>query len=200
MRWFVLWHSYLPLQANSSKVCRYLCLFSREIYLWENNALHPIYFWSNIIPYFFRYSRQKHHKASLTLINCFEWVSDCCLAPTQSFSAISWREQINFQWNDDEVRFVLDQHAQWIDMSPHSDTLSLFRVNQSLLVCLNVACLAEKQQIPILMSMVLPDRGLNPHTIYNTGGEHANHYITDTVKSQIEPWGTGTCTMYYKTD
>jgi hypothetical protein len=24
---------------------------------------------------------------------------------------ISWREQINFQWNDDEVRFVLDQHA-----------------------------------------------------------------------------------------
>ena len=27
-----------------------------------------------------------------------------------NFSAISWREQINFQW-DDEVRFVIDQHA-----------------------------------------------------------------------------------------
>ena len=26
-------------------------------------------------------------------------------------SAISWREQVNFQWNDDEVCFVLDQHA-----------------------------------------------------------------------------------------
>jgi len=26
-------------------------------------------------------------------------------------NAISWREQINFQW-DDEVRFVLDQHAE----------------------------------------------------------------------------------------
>jgi hypothetical protein len=25
---------------------------------------------------------------------------------------ISWREQINFQWDDDEVRFVLDQHAE----------------------------------------------------------------------------------------
>jgi hypothetical protein len=25
--------------------------------------------------------------------------------------AISWREQVNFQWDDDEVRFVLDQHA-----------------------------------------------------------------------------------------
>jgi hypothetical protein len=27
------------------------------------------------------------------------------------FFAILWREQVNFQWNDDEVRFVLDQHA-----------------------------------------------------------------------------------------
>ena len=28
-----------------------------------------------------------------------------------NFSAISWREQVNVHWNDDEVRFVLDQHA-----------------------------------------------------------------------------------------
>jgi hypothetical protein len=28
-----------------------------------------------------------------------------------NFSAISWREQVNFQWDDDEVRFVLDQHT-----------------------------------------------------------------------------------------
>jgi hypothetical protein len=27
------------------------------------------------------------------------------------FSAISWQEQPNFQWDDDEVPFVLDQHA-----------------------------------------------------------------------------------------
>ena len=29
-------------------------------------------------------------------------------------SAISWREQVNFQWDDDDddVRFVLDQHAE----------------------------------------------------------------------------------------
>ena len=38
-----------------------------------------------------------------------EWVSDCCLTPIQQFSSyISWREQVNFQWDDDEVRFVLD--------------------------------------------------------------------------------------------
>ena len=29
-----------------------------------------------------------------------------------NFSAISWREQVNFKWDDDEVRFVLDQHAE----------------------------------------------------------------------------------------
>jgi len=28
-----------------------------------------------------------------------------------NFSAISWWEQLNFQWDNDEVRFVLDQHA-----------------------------------------------------------------------------------------
>jgi hypothetical protein len=33
-------------------------------------------------------------------------VSDCC------FSAISWQEQVNFQRDDDEVRFVLDEHDE----------------------------------------------------------------------------------------
>jgi len=44
----------------------------------------------------------------------FEGVSDCCLTPTlQFFAAISWREQVNFQWDDDdEVCFVLDQYAE----------------------------------------------------------------------------------------
>jgi len=36
----------------------------------------------------------------------WKWVSDCCLTPIQQFSAIVWREQVNFQ-----VRFVLDQHV-----------------------------------------------------------------------------------------
>ena len=43
-----------------------------------------------------------------------EWVMDCCLTPIQQFSAnsISWREQDNCQWDDDEVHFVQDQHAE----------------------------------------------------------------------------------------
>jgi hypothetical protein len=27
-------------------------------------------------------------------------------------AVISWREHVNFQWDDDEVHFVLDQHAE----------------------------------------------------------------------------------------
>ena len=35
-------------------------------------------------------------------------------------SAISWREQVSLQWNDDDVRFVLDQHAEFYFHSPSS--------------------------------------------------------------------------------
>ena len=43
-------------------------------------------------------------------------MSDCCLTPVQQFvsykKCISWQEQVNFQGEDDEVRFVLDQQAE----------------------------------------------------------------------------------------
>jgi hypothetical protein len=41
-----------------------------------------------------------------------------------------------------------------IDVSAHADTLYLCRANQSLLFLLNATCLVEKQQIPILQSLV----------------------------------------------
>jgi hypothetical protein len=31
--------------------------------------------------------------------------------PTQQFSGLSCRKQIKFQWDDDEVHFILDQHV-----------------------------------------------------------------------------------------
>jgi len=34
-------------------------------------------------------------------------VSDCCLTLTQKITAITWREQDNFQIYDDKIRFVL---------------------------------------------------------------------------------------------
>ena len=43
---------------------------------------------------------------------CLGRVSDCCLKIIQQFfSYISWQEQVIFQCDDDEIRFVLSQHA-----------------------------------------------------------------------------------------
>jgi hypothetical protein len=46
----------------------------------------------------------------LILPNHDMWVL-CSLMATQHFSAILWREHVNCQWDDDEIHFVLDQHA-----------------------------------------------------------------------------------------
>ena len=65
--------------------------------------------------WFYRTYNTRKADPSITSILCelvgetiiSEWVI-CSLTPT---AAISWLEQLNFQWDDDEVRFVLDQHA-----------------------------------------------------------------------------------------
>ena len=84
-------------------------------------------------------------------------MSDCCLMPIQQFfSYIIAREQVNFQWDDDEVHFVLGQHAE-LDFYSASSLKQQTAgrhvaplANQSLPFLLNAAFLAEKQQIPIL--------------------------------------------------
>ena len=69
-----------------------------------------------------------------------------------------------FEWNDDEIRFVLDQHTELDCYSarglknqsagrhviPNSDTLIWFQANQLLFLLLNGVYFAEKQQIPIV--------------------------------------------------
>jgi hypothetical protein len=40
----------------------------------------------------------------------YEWVIIIVQRQLSNFSAFSWREEVNFQWDDDEVHFVLDQH------------------------------------------------------------------------------------------
>ena len=64
---------------------------------------------------------------------------------------LSWIFIVLAHWNN----------SPRIGMSLHLDTLSWFRANQSLLFLLNAAFLAEKQQIPILLSLVWPDQGSN---------------------------------------
>ena len=64
-------------------------------------------------------------------------------------------------------------------MSPHSNTLSWFQSNQSLLILLNAVRLAEKKQTQFY-SPFDPSRELES-TIYRTRVVHANYITLDTV-------------------
>ena len=62
----------------------------------------------------------------------------------------------------------------------HSDTLFLFRANQSLLLLLNAVLSGEAINTNfIVFSLTQPGP---EHTIYLTRGEHANQYAIDAVK------------------
>jgi hypothetical protein len=77
---------------------------------------------------------------------------ELCTRPTSNM--LSWIFIVLAHWNN----------SPWVDMSLHANTLSWFQAKQSLLFLLNAVCLAEKQQISILYSMVWPDRGSNPRS------------------------------------
>ena len=95
----------------------------------------------------------KHLSSSDASTKCIyfscQWVSEWLLflTPTQQYFSYIMGEQVNFQWDDEEVRFVHWQNSLRVDMWLHWDTLFWFRTNQSWLSLLNGACLAEKQQI-----------------------------------------------------
>ena len=95
------------------------------------------------------------------------WVSECVLFYANSAMFPPYHGKNKLIFNKMMMRstlrwiFIVIAHwnnSSWIDMSPHSDTLSWFWVKQSLLFLHNAACLAEKQQIPILCFLVWPDR------------------------------------------
>ena len=84
-----------------------------------------------------------------------DWLSDCCLMPNQKLlNYIMVRTSyISTRWwwclfctrlKHIILIFIV---LPWVNMSLHSDTLSWFWVTQSLLLLLNAAYLAEKQQI-----------------------------------------------------
>ena len=108
------------------------------------------------------------------------------------FLAISWREQVNCQW-DDDVRFVLDQHAE-LDFYSASSLkqqsaarhIALLRhiilIPSQQVFALSPKCcmLSGEATNTNLIVFGLTRLGLEA-TIYHTPGEHANHYATDTV-------------------
>ena len=112
------------------------------------------------------------------LVNSCKWLSNCWLMPTQQFfsyimartsyfSMRWWWGQLCTRPTSSVGFFIVLAHwnnSLWIDMSAHSDTLSWFWANQFLLFLLNAACLVEKQQIPILLSLFRPNGGSNPQS------------------------------------
>jgi hypothetical protein len=110
-------------------------------------------------------------------------------------SAISWQEQVNNQWDDDEVRFVLDQHAE-LDFNSSSSLKQqsagrhVTSLGHIILIpsqpvfaftpsCSVLSGEATKTNF-IVFGLTRP--GLDP-TIYCTWDEHANQYTTDAVLS-----------------
>jgi hypothetical protein len=85
---------------------------------------------------------------------------------------LNWISIVLAHWNN----------SPRIDMSLYLDTLSWFRSNQSMLFLLNTACLAEKQQIPLLVFGLT--RSWFEPAIYHTRGEYANYY--EQFESHIE--------------
>jgi hypothetical protein len=58
----------------------------------------------------FHWLTQENCDLSRTYLVISEWVI-AVERQLSNYSDISCREQVIFQWDDDEVRFVLDQHA-----------------------------------------------------------------------------------------
>ena len=106
------------------------------------------------------------------------------------FSAISWREQVNFQW-DDEIRFVLARPTRLVGYlvlahwNKSADRHVAPLTNQSLLFLHNAASLAEKQQVPMVLSLIWPDRGSNPRS---NELEASTPTITPSMRS-VGNWG-----------
>ena len=110
-----------------------------------------------------------------------------------TFTAISWWEQVNFQWDDDDDRCVLDQHAeldfdiasslkqQFVDrhVDPHGH---IILIPSQPIFALSPSCcmLSGEATNTNLIVIGLTRTGLKP-TIYWTWGEHADHYTIDAV-------------------
>ena len=88
-------------------------------------------------------------------------MSEWLLFNVSNVLVISWREQVNFQWNDDEVLFVLNQHA-WLNFYSASSMKQqsagryvaplrhIIKIPSKPFLLFKATRLAEKQQIPIV--------------------------------------------------
>ena len=115
----------------------------------------------------------------------------------QQLFSISWREQVNVQWDDDKVSLIPDQHAELNfdcasalkqhsagrHVAPLGNIILIPRQPQSLLFLLNAAYSTEKHHNFIVFVLTRP--GFEP-TIYRAWSEHVNHYATDAIPHLVK--------------
>ena len=125
-----------------------------------------------------------------TIVLLLNWPSEWLLLNRQlsNFSTISWRDQINFHWDVDEVLFVLDQHAE-LDFycasslkqqsaDRHVAPLKhLILISSQPVFVLSPWCCVLSGEATHTNFMVfgLTRSALEP-MIFCTRGQHANHY------------------------
>ena len=96
-------------------------------------------------------------------INAMEWVSDCWLTPIQQLFSYIMARTVNFKWDDDEVRFVLDQHAEL-------DFYSASSLKQQS-ACIHVAALGH-----IILISSQPVLALSPYILMMRAYRGSNKY------------------------
>ena len=144
-----------------------------------------------------QYFSINYYKNKLTDIKSCR-VRNCCLTPSDPFSALWWREQVAFRWHDDDVYCIPDQHRYyssiffycWIFIVSSPIQQSTDRRKAVLLTHLSdyvstslcsysiILCLAAANTNFILLVW--------PMTYHN-----ASHCTTDVVKSCREKCGLG---------
>ena len=108
---------------------------------------------------------------------------------------VVWREQVNFQSDDYEVRFILDQHAE---LNFYANSLKQLSAVRHVAPLGHIILISSRPVFSLSINAVLSEEATNTNfvlgltrpgfepTIYRTRGEHANYYATDAVPSLID--------------
>jgi hypothetical protein len=130
--------------------------------------------------------------------NHVKWVSEWLFfsAKWAMFSAISWREQVTFQWDNDVFRSVLGRQTREVEfnsvssLKQQSTDRLVVPLGHSILIPsqLFFKCWARsgKAETTNFIVFGLTRVGIEV-TTYRTWGEYTNHYTTDMVSFMLSP-------------
>jgi len=128
-----------------------------------------------------------------------KWVSDCCLMPKWAFFYHIMARMSYIQWNDDDdVRFVQDQHAK-LNLYKASSQKQQFAgrhvaplrhimliLSQPVFALTPWSCVVSREaaNTNFIISDLTPIRAQIQDLLHSR--QEANHYTTDAISSQEE--------------